>query len=469
MCHSGGAGSQDEAGEESPDPGAELRPSHDRAYCCLLHGSHDHFFLYAVVLGQRLRKLCPGSDFVLLCAGRWWRDHATRGVLQRVFSHVQHVPLIHAPEATWALRHEYVFSKIQALRLPYRQLVFLDIDLVLRGDLSPLFEVPAPAGLYHGDYAEGRDPVHGQLIVKDEHRPWCVNAGVLRLDPLPSHEERCEDVNAMLAEIQGITFKTSLPEQYYLVERLKGWRHLCSDWNMEVGTLFADPGFTWPREAARSKARAARGQLWANQSLDEVRVFHFSGTRLQPWWYIDLSPQEAYDDAATQWNHRDPRRLVATALFEWRLALQEVEGCAASWAPEESEAFAAVVDRLRWRAADSRRRAVWPCPNAVKSEAHGRELCEGCKQWHPEDAGRWLLGWEGWWLCSDCIVGYIFSDKEPESPSCVECGRRDGGGAWHWSEGRPHWRCGCRWPRSGWPRSGRRQVTTGWHRRTAWA
>ena len=33
--------SEDEAGEESPDPGAELQPSHDSAYCCLLHGAES--------------------------------------------------------------------------------------------------------------------------------------------------------------------------------------------------------------------------------------------------------------------------------------------------------------------------------------------------------------------------------------------------------------------------------------------
>jgi len=48
------------------------RKRHSRAYCSLLHGSDNHFFVYALILGLRQKILCPDADRVLLCAGRWW-------------------------------------------------------------------------------------------------------------------------------------------------------------------------------------------------------------------------------------------------------------------------------------------------------------------------------------------------------------------------------------------------------------
>lgn len=422
---------------------------HKRAYVSLLHGSSDHFFVYALTVGHCLKRLCQkDADRVLLCAGKWWVDRAARAALQRVYTHVKYVPLIHAPNATSVRRHEKVFSKIWALRLPYDQLVFLDTDLVVCADLSPLFDVPAPAGLHHGDSWTGVQLVHGEPINLPPGS-WCANAGVMRLDPLATCSARRRQCNSMVHEIRQISHKTALPEQYYLADRIEGWRHLDASWNMEVGHQYDDPGYTWPRQDARRDAAASsRGRLWWDQDIKDVNVFHFSGTKLHPWWYCDLSPEETYQEAEREWNHRDPRRLIATALQHWRQALEEVTQEVATWMPYERDAAQAVLKRLRQRAASYRR--WW-----LSERAKGKD-CKRCQKTFmfnddkenrsANNEGRWLTGWEGWWLCSDCIVGYVLSDEDPEDPQCVKCKGGDAyNGRWKWkSVGRystPHWVC----------------------------
>lgn len=413
-------------------PAAPQRPRCQRAYCSLLHGPDEHFFVYALVVGARLRRFCAGAERVLLCAGRWWEDRAARSALARFYTELRHVQLIHAPHATRVPRHSWVFSKIQAMRLAYRHLVFLDLDLVLRADLAPLFEVPAPAGMHHGD-CKGSQLAHGEPIATDQSW-WCVNAGVMRLDPCTTRRARHQDVASMLHEVKHIRYPTALPEQYYLAGRLEGWRHIDPKWNMEVGLTYDDPGFTWPRPDARKAALAPRGRMWLQQATEDARVFHFSGTKLHPWWYADLDPQAAYNEAAERWRHRDPRRLVATALREWCVALDELLAEVAHWPAEERCVVEAAVRRLTDDAAAHRRKAkAW----------NSRPMCcRRCRSWFAPAEGRWLLGWEGWWLCSDCVVGYILSDEEPEPLRCWACGGQ-GPGRWEWARGRPWWRCAC--------------------------
>jgi len=275
--------------------------------------------------------------------------------------------------------------------------------------------------------------VHGELIQADKEAWWCVNAGVMRLDPDATRNARKKNVAAMVREIRQIKCPTALPEQYYLAKRIGGWRHLDNIWNMEVGAQYEDPGYTWPREGARRDSSAKlRGRLWMNQEASQVHVFHFSGTKLHPWWYCDLSPEETYEEAAREWQHRDPRRLIATALCNWRQALEEVVHEVAKWPAYERDATHVVVKRLRQRASDYRR---WWLSERAKGIA-----CKRCQQRVMKTEGRWLMGWEGWWLCHDCVVGYVMSDEEPEAPICGKCkGSNADNGRWKWSKVNRHW------------------------------
>jgi len=389
----------------------------EHAYVCLLHGDAEHFFLYALLVGQRLLRLCGDTDRVLLCAGRWEQDVHARAALARVFTSIHRVKLVNCPDATTKPRHSFVFTKMYMFRLPYKKLVFLDLDLVPRADLSALFDVPSPAGMYHGEEL-GCELEHGQPIkqVEGDRRWWCINAGVMRLDPCPA------EWKAMLEEVRGITYRTALPEQYYLVDRIEGWRHLDPRWNMEVGLEYEDPGYTWPRHLARTAARVCRGRLWTEQAIEDVCIFHFSGTFMYPWWYTDMTPDEAFHFLSREFWQRDPRRLVAHAVHEWLLALQELEDACRAWSPDERASVEDVVSRLREEASSS-----WSLRGRLDHQ------CDRCSRWFVGKDGRWLVGWEGWWLCHECIVEYTFSDEAPEAPSCVACGSTVGGG-WNWEQ-----------------------------------
>lgn len=387
------------------------KQSSNRAYVCLLHGNADSFFAYALVVGHQLKKLCSGGqdppDRVLLCAGHWWANRSARAALRQFFTHVRRVRLIHAPHATHALRHAWVFTKIQALRLPYKHLLLLDLDLVVRGDLRPLFDVQAPAGMFHGHWRGHIE--HGQIIsetvVGDES--WCVNAGVMRLDPRTTHTARRRHVDSMVDRIRKIGYKSPLPEQYFLVEQINGWRHISQRWNMEVGMQYDDPDSVWPLADAQlsSSTSARRGESWWSQKLSEVVVFHFSGTRLCPWWYTDISPEKAYDEAFATWRHRDPRRLIATAVYEWRLALDEVLKASTTWRQEDRQCVEGAIGRLHAQARSYRVN--------LDTWFDRPRKCHHCNLRFKEDEGRWLWGQRSLWLCADCTVEYIFGEDEP--------------------------------------------------------
>merc|ERR1719329_2077369 len=156
---------------------------------------------------------------------------------------------------------------------------------------------------------------------------------------------------------------------------------------------------------------------------------------------MDLSPDEAYNAALVTWRHRDPRRLIATAIYEWRLALDEVLEASVAWPRSERQCVDAVVGRLHECARSYRVNLDWsdrPCK------------CHRCNMRFKEEEGRWLLGWEGWWLCIDCIVGYVLSDDDPPVRCCELC-QRPGPGSWIWSTGLPKWHCdGCWYAGGGW-------------------
>merc|ERR1719401_727970 len=146
--------------------------------------------------------------------------------------------------------------------------------------------------------------------------------------------------------------------------------------------MFDDPGFTWPRQKARRFASAKRGALWARQDVSQVKVFHFSGTSHQPWWYADLSPDDAWWAAASEWRNRDPRRLLASAVYEWVSAFGEVRSEITSWPAKERSLVEGVLDQLSKRAARYR---SW-----ANSFGSRRARCHHCKDWFAPDHGRWL-------------------------------------------------------------------------------
>ena len=141
----------------------------DNAYVSLLHGCSPQFWLYALLLGSRLKQL-DGSRPRVLLVGRdlpgypspCLQGHAGLEALWQVRP-VDLVDASAADKTRWK-RHRYVFTKLLALEVPFRKIVFFDVDVIVRRSPAELFEIPAPAGMYHGPWAERGFARHGQAL-----------------------------------------------------------------------------------------------------------------------------------------------------------------------------------------------------------------------------------------------------------------------------------------------------------------
>ncbi|CAE7410218.1 unnamed protein product [Symbiodinium microadriaticum] len=96
-------------------------------------------------------------------------------------------------------RHRYVFTKLRAFQaegVPYRKLIFFDLDIIAgppshaSEDHRTPAQVTAPAGMYHGHWHGNRDQAaHGKEIpaeafYNNDHGIYgCINAGLMRLAP----------------------------------------------------------------------------------------------------------------------------------------------------------------------------------------------------------------------------------------------------------------------------------------------
>lgn len=412
------------------------------AYTSILHGDSSHFFMCALMVGHFLKKY-SSEDRVLLVAGHgssnWFHNSGARDALAEIWTHVLPARLIHAPNGTKVARHIDVFTKIEVLRLPYERLLFLDLDVVIRGDLSSLFVVQAPAGVLHAPGNVCTAQEHGELILAVDHQGkdvdyWCINAGVMRIDPLPTQEERDTEVDRLIHEIELIDEPTCLPEQYWLVKHYHAgaWRHIRTAWNLEVGPCSNAPESVWPRRPARRASRACRPAEWFDISMKQAQVFHFSGTHHKPWNYAHLSASEAFELLDKRWQTRDARGLIAVATREWLEGFREIQ--VRKWACTlAGDTVMSVVRVLQQKA---KRLAIYPGPLQNLKDLC---KCHSCKLsfWHYQ--GRWLTGWEGWWLCEDCILGYVLNvDSAPSEMgtfphrTCDTCGRGDRSGSFKW-------------------------------------
>jgi hypothetical protein len=171
----------------------------EHAYVALLHGQRQEYLLYALLLGYRLKCLDSSSPRLLL-VGRALPDYSVLFLeahferCLKIFWQVRPVDLIDAAAAdkSWSKRHRYVFTKLRALEVPYKKLVFFNLDVSIRKDPSSLFEILAPAGMYHGDWVSRESSTHGNLIAKAALNSGCVNGGLLRLDTLDNHSARSQ-------------------------------------------------------------------------------------------------------------------------------------------------------------------------------------------------------------------------------------------------------------------------------------
>jgi len=405
---------------------AELVPPSPTSRNCiasLLHGDRPEFFLYACILGHQLRPAAGthGTDRVLLCGpGRFCDDREARRILLRAgWTHLLRIDPIEAPhlDKSKGKRHALVFTKLRVLELPYSKALLLDLDILPRADvdMSALFRVEAPAAKYHCGHFEGDMPPHGELYTPAMLEPyaWCPNAGVMRLDPLPQLEQRRAQLQSMLADIFSRSGATYLPEQYYLADRLSGWRHIDELWNMEVWPQHMDPGRTHPLLEARLETLmwdAEIGDGTVEKVLQSTHVWHFSGVHdTNPWKFLDCSgPADTFRLASLVFKARDPSGIVATAIVEWRTALDS------AMARLDSGLLKAAVQELAGLAVKSRR---WPCDACGELRCTVRALHD-----LPSEGVFCSEPWsELQWACSDCIVAKLHAGEGEE---CACASRR---------------------------------------------
>lgn len=286
------------------------------AFVAVLHGDAPEFLAYALVLARQLRLYSPGLDRVLLLGPGCWREPSARNALAWAgWTHLEFVEAISAAhlDRTGRKRHKLVFTKLRALEVPYERVLLLDLDLLPRKDkdLTKLLNVAAPAGKYHGAYKAAKSLPHGKLVPRKARQVrWCPNTGVLRLDPRPTAEERRMQVQELADSLAAVGTEAAsyLPDQYFLAEKLSGWRHISRSFNYEVAIGDVD-GY--------------KSSLPLQAVLQQTKVWHYSGKNgLQPPMFLDL---ESEDDVRRwlqeHYWEQDPTGIIAHAFAEWRGAM----------------------------------------------------------------------------------------------------------------------------------------------------
>ena len=376
-----------------------------RAYVSLLHGHDDVWFLYAMMLGKKLQHLsgdsCHAPDRVLMISHHWVKDSERCDLLLQVWTWIKPVQLIHASHATKSRRHEAVFTKLHALTLPYERILFLDLDTIPLRKLDKLFEVSAPAGVLHDAHI---GPIEdGMPISRPNDNSWCVNAGVLRLDPLPDATERVNLLHTWVEMIGNIKEAHYLPEQYFISRHFEGWQHLQPKWNFEIGAPLELPRYitTVARMKQEMQEKSLLYHQWHRQNIAEMNVLHFSGEGVQPWRYAACSPCEAYRLARDHWWYRDPKRIIATALYEWVLVLSELK-LSVTDMPRKCQVL---FDNILQTVTDQAWNAWYP-EESLNSWCHHCHKCRNDVRWTDVSSIGCHSTGEAW-LCEDCMVGYI--------------------------------------------------------------
>ena len=337
--------------------------STDRAYVALLHGHRSEFFLYALLLGHRLHALDP-QCLRLLLVGRSGStleaDYSPtdRSCLQKLWD-IKEVGLVDVPTAdkTRGKRHRFVFTKLHMFRVDVRKVVFFDLDVIVRSDPSELFLVRAPAGMYHGGWdrmlaRHGEELPASEAFGSPDKPVGCINAGLLRIDPNPSETERELQATQMFqAASQLLEDDASyLPEQYLLVRMLFKWQHIDVKWNCEIGPMYYLDDDHQVVSLA-SKLHHDWVLLGNSQvSLQEnVHMFHFSGTWLEPWWFIHLFSEQGFAFVQHQMEHRDPRGMVALAVYEWLHGIEQMRRSSV-FATKDQQHINEHISSLAWTA-----------------------------------------------------------------------------------------------------------------------
>eukprot|EP00929_Paragymnodinium_shiwhaense_P104202 TRINITY_DN68340_c0_g1_i1.p1 TRINITY_DN68340_c0_g1~~TRINITY_DN68340_c0_g1_i1.p1 ORF type:complete len:545 (-),score=78.86 TRINITY_DN68340_c0_g1_i1:2-1636(-) len=276
-----------------------------RAVCTLLYGASPQYFFGACVLGSALLQHDAGVARVLVhtvdVPEVWLQFLAQRcGWTLRKVDYLKGNDqvarcLFHG--SIWRCRFKDVFTKLQALTLPYSKVLLLDLDILVREPIADaLLSLQVPAALVRGEPV----PKHGEKVPYE--RFW-DNYGRRKFDgeieSLPRHQQstginagvmllpgqRPDAAEAMMTELADWAhpehYATYMPEQEYLGRWFgtfmgpQAWTHISCRYNFELDKDARVP-FDFTEEHRKFKADVAWG-------LQNLSIAHFSGTRIKPW------------------------------------------------------------------------------------------------------------------------------------------------------------------------------------------
>ena len=380
-----------------------------QTFISVLYGQKSEFFVYAMVLGYCLMKFCDHVPRCLLVGqhSEFAREMCLKAL--KCFWQIEVVEEIECPNATKTPRHQGVFTKLYIFAMKVEKVVFLDLDILVRSKkIGELFEIPAPAGMFHG--MTQMVLKHGQIIDQSEFDSscsGCVNAGVLRIDPLQTDaEQHCQKRTLeKLALCIPATEATMLPEQYFLVRHVPGpWHHVSALWNYEVGASV---------QIQNGDIEVYNTGEWADVNPADAVVFHFSGLDCSPWYYLVFDVAKVYEEVQTRYGWRDHSGSIAIAIQEWVSCVKEVQ----QFILQSLQCVSALGKSCTTK-------ANWTAAHMILNSAvcHLKEdicTCQFHSGWNCEECGYWYFETFqscGRWLCMNCVLSSVArSQKTPDN------------------------------------------------------
>lgn len=251
----------------------------ENAYAALMYGTAPAYFLGALVTGWSLQahSIIPKHARILLCT-----DDVPDTFL-RILGNVWTIRRVEYIDkaSSWFYwdyynsRFKQVFTKLRILHdlEEFKKVILLDLDLLIRGEVDSLFDLPAPAAMVRGQCSLQ----HGEEVPIDTffygHRQVLgINCGVMLIEPNRRVFQR------MLREIKTHWhpehWPSHGPEQDYLSRYYNAfgrWTNMSCRYNYQVHlTQFGS--LEWHHYNRRNHP--------------DVSVFHFSGKLVKPWEFI---------------------------------------------------------------------------------------------------------------------------------------------------------------------------------------
>ena len=242
------------------------------AFVCLFYGTNPHIAAQTLLIGHQLRNHHNSNiDVVLLVLKDTPADYIQ--MFSTVFSIIK-VDTIAPGNASWVrgmgyyntIRWKNVWCKLWALRLiQYKKVLLLDVDMLIRSDISDLFELPAPSGAMWHKQTKLRPNTkiaREEYVYYDEDKnpfiKYHINAGALLLTP---DKATFDNFISWISNDFNVMTPGSMPEQEALTTFFD-WFSLNENFN--IGFL-------------KSSKHEREDPLELETFMKSARIIHFPG------------------------------------------------------------------------------------------------------------------------------------------------------------------------------------------------